>query len=201
MSPMPPLGFFANAPAGGSFESIATVTVGSGGASTISFTSIPATFKHLQIRGIHRVTSASYYTGDCFMRVGNGSIDSGSNYANHQLYGDGSSLASNGGGSRTSVLGYGAYNSVGSLGYSSTFATTIVDILDYQNTLKYKTMRFFGGREMNSNNSDGRMFFESGLWMNTSAITDVQFSALNGAGGSSSFAEFSTFALYGIKGE
>jgi hypothetical protein len=133
------------------------------------------------------------------MRVGNGSIDSGSNYANHQLYADGSSVSANGGGSRTSVLGYGAYNSVGSLGYSNTFSATITDILDYANTSKNKTMRFLGGREMNSNNSDGRMFFESGLWMNTAAITNISFYALNGAGGASSFAQYSQFALYGVK--
>lgn len=186
-------------PVTNSYESIATVTV-STAVSSIDFTSIPATFKHLQLRGIHRVSNASYNTGDVYMRVGNTSIDSGSNYANHQLYGDGSSVASNGNASVTSVLGYGAYNSVGSLGFANTFATTIVDILDYQNTSKYKTMRFLGGREMNSNDTDGRMFFESGLWMSTSAITNVSFYALNGAGGASTFTQYSQFALYGIKG-
>ena len=38
--------------AGGDFESIATVTVGGGGAASIEFTSIPGTYQHLQIRGI-----------------------------------------------------------------------------------------------------------------------------------------------------
>jgi hypothetical protein len=36
----------------GDFESIATVSVGSGGAADVEFTSIPATYTHLQIRGI-----------------------------------------------------------------------------------------------------------------------------------------------------
>jgi hypothetical protein len=182
-----------------SYASIATVTVGAGGASSIDFTGIPSTYKHLQVRGIHRITNASFYTGDCFMRVGNGSIDSGSNYANHQLYGDGTSASTAGASSRTSVLGYGAYNSVGSLGYANTFAATIVDVLDYQNSNKYKTMRFLAGREMNSNNTDGRMFLESGLWMNTAAITNLSFYALDGAGSASTFAQYSSFALYGIK--
>lgn len=193
-------GLFGAVAAAGDFESIATVTVGLGGASSIDFTSIPSTYKHLQIRAIHRITTSTFYTGDCFMRVGNGSIDSGSNYANHQLYGDGASVSANGGGSRTSVLGYGAYNSVGSLGYANTFAATIVDILDYANTSKYKTMRFFGGREMNSSNTDGRVFLESGLWMNTSAISNISFYALDGGGSSSNFSQYSSFALYGIKG-
>jgi hypothetical protein len=34
--------------AAGDFESIATVTVGSGGSAVISFTSIPSTYAHLQ---------------------------------------------------------------------------------------------------------------------------------------------------------
>ena len=42
-----------------SYESIQTVTVGSGGQSTISFTSIPSTYKHLQIRMLARATGAS----------------------------------------------------------------------------------------------------------------------------------------------
>lgn len=202
MSPLPPLGFFAHGAAiTGDYQAIATATVDSGGASSITFSSIPSTFKHLQIRGIHRISTASFYTGDCFMRVGNGSIDSGANYANHQLYGDGSAAAANGGGSRTSVLGYGAYNSVGSLGYANTFATTIIDILDYQNTSKYKTMRFLSGREMNSNNTDGRMFLESGLWMNTAAIDTISLNALDGGGSASTFSQYSSFALFGIKGE
>ena len=41
-----------------SYESIATVTVGAGGSSSISFTSIPSTYKHLQLRGIINSTKS-----------------------------------------------------------------------------------------------------------------------------------------------
>jgi hypothetical protein len=55
---MPILGIIASAITGNlvttSYESIATVTVGGGGAATVAFTSIPATYTHLQIRGIGR---------------------------------------------------------------------------------------------------------------------------------------------------
>ena len=47
----------------GSYESIATVTVGSGGSSYIEFTSIPGTYTHLQIRGILRNTGSSSSQG------------------------------------------------------------------------------------------------------------------------------------------
>ena len=45
---------------GTSYESIATTTVGSGGASSITFSSIPATYAHLQIRGIFKPSAACW---------------------------------------------------------------------------------------------------------------------------------------------
>lgn len=180
----------------GAYDALATVTVPSGGASSISFVGIPSGYKHLQIRGIHRVAANSDNVGDVYMRV-NG--DSGSNYSNHLLVGDGTTPAATGGANRTSVMGYDYYNSVGNLGYANTFATCVIDLLDYANSSKYKTMRFLEGREMNSNNTDGRVYIESGLWMNTAPITSINFYALTGGGAASNFAQYSQFALYGIK--
>jgi hypothetical protein len=57
---MPILGIIASSKltaAVGDFESIATVTVGGGGAATVEFTSIPATYTHLQLRYIAQKTS------------------------------------------------------------------------------------------------------------------------------------------------
>jgi hypothetical protein len=183
----------------GDYKSIATVSVGSGGQDTVTFSSIPATFKHLQIRAIHRVTGANA-VGDVYMRVGNSTVDSGSNYSNHVLGGDGTSPAATGGGSRTSVMGYDFYNSIGAGGLANAFATGIIDILDYANTSKNKTMRFLEGREFNSNNNDGRVYLESGAWLSTSAINIITFYALTGTGEAANFVQYSHFALYGIKG-
>jgi hypothetical protein len=69
----------------GSFESIATVTVGGGGASSIEFTSIPGTYQHLQVRLIGR-SSSTGATGNNFDLTLNG--DTASNYAYHGLYGE-----------------------------------------------------------------------------------------------------------------
>ena len=72
----------------GDFESIATVTIGSGGASNAEFTSIPSTYKHLQIRASIRTTrnaqnSLFYYiNGD----------NSNSTYTTHYIGGTGSSV-------------------------------------------------------------------------------------------------------------
>ena len=178
----------------GAYDSLATVTLSATTAS-ITFAGIPSGYKHLQIRGIHRTTGA-YNVGDVYMRVNS---DTGSNYSTHALVGDGTSAGAAGGASRTSVMGYDYYNSIGANGLASAFAVCVIDILDYANTSKYKTMRFLEGREMNGNNTDGRVYFESGLWMNTAAINSITFSALNGAGGSASLDTNTTFALYGVK--
>jgi hypothetical protein len=61
------------------FESIATTTVGAGGATTITFSSIPATYQHLQIRVLAR-TNRSAGVDIMSMRM-NG--DTGNNYSDH----------------------------------------------------------------------------------------------------------------------
>ena len=83
----------AAAGGGTSYESISTVTVGSGGAADVTFSSIPATYKHLQIRGISRNSGSGISIG----RVRFNS-DTGTNYARHTLEGDGSSAGAFGSG-------------------------------------------------------------------------------------------------------
>jgi hypothetical protein len=84
---------------GGDFESIATVTVGSGGAANIEFASIPGTFQHLQIRGIVRSDRAS---GNENVRYQLNASTS-SNYAYHALRGDGSAPAAEAGSSQAQM--------------------------------------------------------------------------------------------------
>ena len=169
-----------SAAAAGAYESISTVTVGSGGAANIDFTSIPSTYTHLQIRGIGKFSG-----GDGLgVRVGNGSIDSGSNYAVHVLQGNGTSASADGAGSQSRMI----------LGYDlQEFGPFILDILDYTNTNKYKTFRALSGDDRNGS---GYVQFRSGLWQSTSAINQIR---LYGALSSVSFSQYSHFALYGIK--
>ncbi len=170
-------------PSTSSYESIATVTVGSGGSSTITFSSIPATFKHLQIRGIAKNTVADYETK---MRVGNGSADSGSNYADHYLLGNGASVFTNAAATQTSAI-------IGIEGNTtSNYAAYVCDILDYANTNKYKTFRTLNGVDKNGS---GSIRLQSGLWQSTSAINTIEL--FHAAG---NFEQYTQFALYGIKG-
>ena len=169
-----------------SFESIQTVTVGAGGASTISFTSIPATFKHLQIRWLARDNFASD-ASDANMRFNS---DSGSNYSWHQLLGDGSSAQAYASTSQTAAR---CGSTAGSTAGSNVFAVTILDILDYANTSKNKTIRNLAGFDKNGS---GSVALNSASWMSAAAITQIDITPRVGT----SFSQYSSFALYGIKG-
>ena len=84
-----------------SYESIATVTVGAGGSSSVTFSSIPSTFKHLQVRGLVQLANGS---GELDFRF-NG--DTGSNYSYHRIYGNGASVVAEAGVSTSqATVGY-----------------------------------------------------------------------------------------------
>lgn len=167
-----------------SFESISTTTLGSN-QTTISIGSIPSTFKHLQLRILGR--SAFAGSGNGSMRIQCNS-DTGSNYSYHTLIGLGASTLAQGAATQTTMrLSYFPDNLV----ISNIFGTSIVDILDYGSTSKYKTFRCFGGDDQNG---AGYVGVYSGLWQSTSAISSLQI-----VHGDGDWLAGSTFALYGIK--
>jgi hypothetical protein len=132
----------------------------------LQFTSIPQTFTHLQLRLFGKITSATGAPSVFFNNV-----SSGSSYAYHALRGDGSSVTSYGFTSQpylSDVISPSPYN-------STNWTSTIVDVLDYTNTSKNKTLRMVSGVD---NNGSGVVELYSGLWINTAAIT--QFDAFNG---------------------
>lgn len=173
------VGSFAPATASNSYESIATVTVGSGGSSSISFTSIPSTYTHLQIRTFSRISGQSYG----LLRFNS---DSSSVYNTHFLYGDGSSAQATANLAATNIFAIYVGSGTGNFGGG------VVDILDYTNTNKFTTTRSFTGKD---ENGTGVILLLSGLWRSTNAITNIEIIPQ-----SSTFAQYSHFALYGIKG-
>ncbi len=180
---MPILGIIASSvlKVTNSYESIATVNVSSNQA-TISFTSIPSTYKHLQIRAIGRTTGSATPTV-----VPKFNSDSGANYYNHFIYGDGSSVSAGGGASANA--GVLAKDTLG----ANIFGTLVMDILDYQSTNKNKTVRTLSGFD---GNGEGWVMFRSSLWLNSStAISQIDLTESGGA----SFKQYSQFALCGIK--
>ena len=165
------------AAATGSFESIASYAPSSG--SSVTFSSIPSTYKHLQIRWM-----AYSGVGVNISLQFNG--DTGNNYADHWISGDGSSASATAETSQNRMV-------LGTEGYSTQYrGVGIIDIIDYASTSKNKTCRSIGGLD---NNGSGLMRLFSGLWMSTAAVTSITVQLAG-----SSFNGTNSIALYGIKG-
>jgi hypothetical protein len=166
------------------FDLIGRVTVGSTSMTSIVFSGIPQNYQSLQLRMILRSNlAANAYSA--MMRLNS---DSGSNYAYHILYGNGTSaLATAGSSTNAPYLLYTQGTST-----SNVFAADVVDILDAFNTSKYKTIRSLGGSDANG---AGAISLSSALWQNTNAITSISIST-NGYG---DFVQYTTVALYGVK--
>lgn len=169
----------------GDYQAIMTATVDSSGAATIDLTSIPQTFKHLQIRALARCGSTASGGNYLSMRF-NG--DSGSNYTYHALQGDGSSATAAGLASQNTVYLQRMANNNDASGI---YGALVVDLLDYSNIAKYKTVRDLGAYDANGS---GRIYLSSSTWMNTAAITSISI-----APESSTFNQYSQFALFGLK--
>ena len=167
-----------------SYESIATSTPS--GTGTVTFSSIPSTYKHLQLRILARYSSG-ITSGNIRMQYNS---DTAANYSTHYLEGDGASVGAN---AYTSITYNYMVNTIGGSSTANAFSALVVDILDYQNTNKYKTTRWLQGYDANGS---GFVELQSGLWQSTSAINSISFSN----GGGWVFAAGTSFALYGIKG-
>lgn len=171
----------------GDYESIATVLVGSTSASSITFSNIPQTYKHLQIRANY---SANATNDNTHMRF-NG--DTSASYSWHETYSSstespGTVISGNHGGTLVTTAKFGY------VGSTSTGVTGVVisDILDYASTNKNKVARHLAGTH--TNGSSSYILFRSVAWYNTNAVTSITiyFSGL--------ITQHSHFALYGIRG-
>lgn len=188
MSPI--LGIWASAQQAafnvGDYESIATTTLTTT-ASSITFSSIPSTYTHLQVRMIQRDNQVGFADGAKLQF----NSDTGANYSYHILRGDGSTAQAYNGASQTNILL--TFDLAGALASANVFGAAVIDILDYANTNKYKTVRSLSGRD---NNGDGGVALDSGLWQSSSAITSLTIFPQNGT----LLSQYSQYALYGIKG-
>jgi hypothetical protein len=166
-----------------SYESIATTTVGSGGTGTITFSSIPATYKHLQVR----ITALESNDGVMGFRFNS---DSGNNYSIHELIGNGSAASAY---AATAQSNIGINYNYSASPVASAPSVAVVDLLDYANTSKNTTLRALCGVDYNGS---GYARLDSGAWFNTAAVTQIDIVAFS----SKTFNQYSSFALYGIKG-
>lgn len=185
MSPI--LGVVASAITGNlavpSFESIQTFSLVDNSSGSITFNSIPNTYKHLQVR----VFGAGVDNTNVRMRF-NG--DGGSNYSYHIISGGapyGARPLSSGAANQSSMLVYDQQ-----LGNSSYYNIAIADVIDYSSTVKAKTVKTVSGVD---NNSGGFIYITSGAWYNSTAVNSITMFPV-----SNNFFAGSSFALYGIKG-
>lgn len=171
------------------YEPIATTTLGSDTA-TVTFSSISGSYTDLILVANFGVTGS----GATFsFQVGNGSVDTGSNYSCTRMYAGGvngvtsisdrSSSASN-------------IQITPSFGFNNTNVANnaIFYFQDYSNTTTYKTVLLRANNPAGPNGAYPGTGAIVGLWRSTSAINTMTFT-----GGSTSFKTGSMFTLYGIK--
>jgi hypothetical protein len=168
----------------GAYDALANSTVGSTAVSGITFAGIPTGYKHLQIRYIIKSTNSG--TADNPLNMQFNADSNTSNYKTHRLYGNGTSAASDN--YSLAIAGSGVDNN----NTNTFYAAGVIDVLDYANVSKYKTVRSLSGWD---SNGSGIVWGISELWLNTSAISSLTFSYFSGG----NFGQYSQIALYGVE--
>ncbi len=160
----------------GNYDALSTVTVPSGGLSSITFAGIPQTgYSHLQLR----ITGTATTNADGLVYFNSDTTNA--NYRRHYLQGNGSSAGS---GTDASLPAFDTANLT-----TGQYGVWIVDILDYTNTNKNTTVRTAFGYDANGS---GYVGITSILWSNTAAINALSIQ-------SRTWNQYSSFALYGVK--
>jgi hypothetical protein len=179
------------------FELIASSTVGSGGAASIDFTSIPSTFTDICVKLSLRSNSTTSNTGqyDVLLYRLNSST---SGYTAKYISGNGAAAESNSNTTATSASAGGTWGRVAnggvvnSLATASTFSNVELYIPNYAGS-NNKSVSLDSVTEQNATNAIAEL--DAGLWSNTAAITSVSFALLVGT----LFTQYSTAYLYGVK--
>ena len=171
-----------------SFDSISSTTLTTDTSSNIDFTSIPTIYTHLQLRILGKAADTATVTnGNLRIQFNN---DTGANYSSHYMIGasDGSKPA----GSNTGDTAmYGGKRGNLQSGRTLLYGISVIDILNYQNTNMFKTIRYYSSIHAGSN---GEVFHGTANWRSTSAITSIKITMDTGNLGTNM-----TASLYGIR--
>ena len=161
---------------------------GNGSSNVITLSSIPQTYKSLQIRIFGKDTrNSTQYSIDGYI-----TLNSVTTYGYHYMRGSGSSVSASGGGSSTVIIlpnGIATSRS----GMTSIGSAAIVDIHDYASTTRNKTVRAFGGINTNGLGAYG-VYLASGVSVDTAAVTSVTLTC------DTAWTTDTTIALYGMVG-
>lgn len=161
---------------------LGSVNVGAGGASGIDFTNIPSNFQHLRLYVFAR-TVQTYSQDESYITF-NGTS---SNYDSHFFYGTGSSFGIDSP-TYTTVIFVGRVPANGAT--ANIFSHAIIDILDYSNTNKAKSVKFLSGYNVNTS---GFVHVGTGIWNDLSVINSVRFRS------NPNLIQYSSAHLYGIE--
>ena len=166
--------------AANSYEAIGTA-MGTGSSGTITFSSIPQTYKHLQLRTFTNTSRSSGASGSGSLQFNGDTV--GTNYWTHYMQAFGASVGSGHNNENYGTFWYGD---------SNTYVGSVIDILDYASTTKKTTAKIHSGYDQNGAGATGLI---SLFWNNTAAVNQIVLTAASYNWGSNS-----RFALYGIKG-
>ena len=158
---------------------ISSVTVGSGGAASIAFTSIPSIYTDLVLKTSLRTDRAFQVDG---LNVAfNGST---SNFTLRRIYGNGSTATSD-----TGTVQIGIIN--GNTSAANTFGNTESYIPNYAGS---NNKSYSSDSVVEDNATFARNDLYAGLWSDTSVINSITLTPLIGP----NFVQYSTAYLYGI---
>jgi len=159
-------------------------------AASVTFSSIPQTYEHLQLR--YTLTLAA--TNNTYQRLwlGDGSADTGTNYAYHVIYGHDSATGVHKGTGESNGIFLGQAPGNHDRAWTG---PTIVDILDYVNTNKNTTVLVSNWDGGDSTSTADYLHFASGLWDSTAAVDTILINNRYG----NNFLRGSEFTLYGIQ--
>jgi hypothetical protein len=170
------------------YDSLMSTTITTA-VNSLSFTNIPQTYAHLELR-LYTRSAAVTTLENVFMRF-NG--DAGSNYTSSYIEGYATTAANSTGGFSNSVMLTAKTVGAGTAA-TQAFAPAVILIADYTSTAKAKTARTFSGYESADVNSS--IFFTTETWTGTAAINSITLYV----SGAVNWSVGSVFSLYGIRG-
>lgn len=166
---------------------IYTQTVGSSGASSITFNNIPQIYTDLQFFITARSSDATIDT-DIWARFNS---DTSNSYSFTRIYGNSAGVYPDRYTSQSYVL---VSRTNGTTSTSNIFSQASIYLPNYTSS-NFKSLTCDAISENNLGSAGAAyQFFIAGLWRSSNAITNIQFASLGGG----SFAQYSTFSLYGI---
>lgn len=168
------------------YSKIASVTVGSGGVSSIDFLAIPQNYTDLKVVFSVRNDRAGSTADTARIQF---NFDTGNNYNYRYAYGNGSAAASSSGSPAAFIE---CFRNNGASSTANTFSNNEIYIPNYTGS-NYKSVSVDSVQEDNATTANAALV--AGIWSNSSSINSIKLYTLY------TTMQYSTATLYGIKAE